>query len=134
MGSITTTYDLPNDLTIVTATGRMKPADFQEWTASYYRGRVTSLTLWDLRQADLSEIKTEDLRQDAIHTRNMAAVRKNGKTAIVSGDALAYGLSRMLETFYEIENVPFDMEVFRDIEDAQQWLGMPAKGGHDDYN
>ncbi len=123
---------MPNDLTIVTAAGRMKPVDFQEWTASYYRGRVTSLTLWDLRQADLSEIKAEDLRKDAIHTRNMAVVRKGGKTAIVSGDALAYGLSRMLETFYELENVPFDMEVFRDVEEAKSWLGMPMEGGHGD--
>jgi len=132
MGSIATTYDLPNDLTIVTAAGRMQPADFQEWNAIYYKGRVTSLILWDLRPADLSEIQTEDLKQDAIHTGNMAAVRKNGKTAIVSGDALAYGLSRMLETFYELENIPFAMEVFRDIEEAHKWLGVPIKSGHDD--
>ena len=124
MGSIATKFDLANDLTIITAVGKMKPIDFQEWTDSYYNNRVTRLALWDLTQADLSEIKAEDLRNDAARTKALADARRGGKTAIVSGNNLAYGLSRMLEVFYDLEDIPFDVQVFRNIEDAQVWLGV----------
>jgi hypothetical protein len=124
MGAIKTEYDLTNDLTIITAVGRMKPADFQEWTATYYAGTVTSLALWDLTQADLSEIHTEDLLNDAAHTKSVADIRKGGKTAIVSGNSLEYGMSRMLEAFYDLESVPFEVQVFRTIDDAMKWLGV----------
>ena len=124
MGSITTKFDLANDLTIIKAVGKMKPIDFQEWTDSYYNNRVTRLALWDLTQADLSEIKAEDLRNDAARTKALADARRGGKTAIVSGNNLAYGLSRMLEVFYDLEDIPFDVQVFRNVEDARRWLGV----------
>jgi len=124
MGSIETKYDLARDLTLIIATGVMKAADFQEWTDRYYEGRVTSLCLWDLTQADLSAIKTDDLINDAKNTKSLADVRKGGKTAIVSGNTLEYGLSRMLEAFYDIEQVPFEVQVFDDMRKAMKWLGV----------
>ncbi len=122
MGSIETTYDLARDLTIVKATGKMKPDDFQEWTAKYYKGKVTSLCIWDLTQADLSALKTNDLIDDAKQTKNLSSVRKGGKTAIVTGNSLEYGLSRMLEVYYDIENVPFEVQVFDAMDKAEKWL------------
>lgn len=122
MGEIETTYDLPRNLTIIKAVGKMEPADFREWTASYYAGTVTLHTLWDLTRADLSNIQADDLRNDAHHTKNLADVREGGKTAIVSANSLAYGMSRMLEAFYQIEKIPFDVEVFHNLDDARAWL------------
>ena len=122
MGEIETTYDLPGNLTIIKAVGKMEPGDFREWTASYYTGPVTLHTLWDLTQADLSQIQAADLRDDAAHTKLLADVRKGGKTAIVSANTLAYGMSRMLEAFYELEEIPFDVQVFHSLEEARAWL------------
>lgn len=122
MGTIDTTQDLSRNLTVIVATGKMKPEDFHEWTETYYRGTVTSLTLWDLTQADLSDLRSEDLRSDAIHTKALADVRKGGKTAIVSSNSLEFGLSRVLEAFYDMENVPFEVEVFTNTENAMKWL------------
>ena len=122
MGKIETKYDLTKALTIIKAVGKMKADDFHEWTANYYTGKVTSLALWDLTEADLSEIQTEDLRHDAEHTKALAEVRKGGKTAIVSANSLEYGLSRMLETFYDMEEVPFEIQVFHTINEAMEWL------------
>jgi hypothetical protein len=79
MGEIETTYDLPRNLTIITAVGKMDAADFREWTASYYAGTVTLHTLWDLTRADLSNIQADDLRNDAHHTKNLADLRKGGQ-------------------------------------------------------
>ena len=122
MGKIETKYDLAKALTIIKAVGKMKADDFHEWTANYYTGTVTSLALWDLTEADLSEIQTEDLRNDAEHTKALAEIRKGGKTAIVSANSLEYGLSRMLETFYDMEEVPFEIQVFHTINEAMEWL------------
>lgn len=124
MGSIETTYDLPKNLTLIKATGKMRPKDFHEWTATYYAGKVTLHSLWDLTQADLSDIKTEDLRDDAVQTRDLADVRTGGKTAIVSGKSLEFGIGRMLEVFYGLEKIPFEVQVFYSIDDARQWLGV----------
>ena len=124
MGSIETTYDLAHNLTIIKATGRMKPADFREWTAAYYTGTVTLHSLWDLSQADLSDIKTEDLRDDAVQTKDLADVRKGGKTAIVSEKSLEFGIGRMLEVFYGLEDMPFEIQVFYNLDSARRWLGV----------
>lgn len=124
MGTIETTYDLSRDLTLVKATGTMTADDFKEWTAAYYAGTVTSLALWDLTQADLSDIHTKDLLNDAAHTKSVADVRKGGKTAIVSGSSLEYGLSRMLSTFYEFEQMPFEVQVFENMNEAMKWIGF----------
>jgi len=126
MGTIETTYDRSRDLTLVKAIGRMTADNFQEWTANYYAGAesVTSLVLWDLTQADLLEINTDHLRDDATLTKRLSDRRKGGKTAIVTGTALEYGLSRMLEAFYDIESVLFEVRVFHTIDNAMEWLGV----------
>jgi hypothetical protein len=33
-----------------------------------------------------------------------------------------FGLSRMFETFSEIKNIPYQLSVFRKMEEAYQWL------------
>jgi hypothetical protein len=124
MGNIETQLDLANDLTIITADGKMSASDFQKWTASYYTGRVTSLAIWDLTRADLSDINSDDLREDAVRTKSLAGARKGGKTAIVSRKPLEFGLGRMLEAFYKIEDMPFDVQTFHSIDEAKDWLGI----------
>ena len=124
MGSIETTYDLSKDLTIAKATGRMTANDFHEWRANYYSGTITSLILWDLTKAEVSDIKTEDLIDGARRTKNRAHVRRGGKTAAVTSDPLVYGLSRMFEAHSEFEDMPFAVQVFRSVDKAREWLGI----------
>jgi hypothetical protein len=124
MGTIETTYDLPKDLTIATASGQMSARDFREWTANYYRGTVTKLVLWDILDADLSGLHADDIMHDAKQTKELANMRIGGKTAIVSSNSLEYGMSRMLEAFYDLESVPFEVQVFHTLGDAKRWLGV----------
>lgn len=123
MGRIETTYDLAKDLTVAKAVGKMTADDFHQWTAAYYAGQVTLNCLWDLTKADLSEIVTGDLRDDALETSTVADKRKGGKTAFVSANTLSYGLCRMLEAFYDLAKVPFEVQVFRSVDEAHAWLG-----------
>jgi len=126
MGSIETTYDLPNDLTIIKATGMMNADDIFSWSENYYEnGEITTLHLWDVTEADLSQITTEDVIEDSRRTARAAQVREGGKTAVVaSQNTLAFGLSRMSEAHHEIERVPVEYQLFSNFEDAGEWLGI----------
>ena len=130
MGTIETTYDLPNDLTVAKAAGKMVADDIHEWTTNYYAGKITLLHLWDVLGADLSQISKEEIMEDARRTSKIASVRKGGKTAIVvPSGTLEYGITRMSQIFREMEEVPVEVQLFSDIETARQWLGIG--GNHD---
>lgn len=124
MGQLETTFDFAKDLTVIKATGKMAADDFHKWTAKYYHGTVTAFVLWDITGTDLSDLQAADLREDARHTKDLAAMRKGGKTAIVTGNDLEYGMSRMLEAFYEVEDMPFETQIFRGLDEAKKWLGV----------
>jgi hypothetical protein len=130
VGTIETKCDPSRNLTVAKATGMMTSNDFLDWTADYYSGTTTLFVLWDLSEANLSEINTGNIRDDAKLTKSLADKRKGGKTAIVSGNSLEYGISRMLETFYEMEEVPFEVQVFYDIDKAMEWLGIMQTDYH----
>ena len=49
-------------------------------------------------------------------------IRKGGKTALYSPGDTAFGLSRMFEIIGELRDVPIDLKVFRDKDQALQWL------------
>jgi len=130
MGTIETTYDLSKDLTIAKATGRMTAEDHRQWIRDYYDGAaVTSLILWDVREADFSEISNQDILDHVKETKRLIAdARNGGKTAVViDKDMLGLGLSRMRETYFEMEDVPVAMQTFTNIDEALEWLGVADK-------
>ena len=128
MGIIETTYDRARDLTIVKATGKMTAEDHREWIKAYYSGtvEVTSRILWDVREADFSEIARQDIIDHVkLAKRPIADARQGGKTAVlIDKDMLGFGLSRMREIYFEMEGVPVAMQTFTDIDKAREWLGV----------
>lgn len=104
-------------------------ATFIEWKARHYAGTVTSLHLWDLTQADLSEFTTDDLIEDAERTKKVSDARKGGKSAFVCSSTLEFGLSRMSEAFSEIEDTKIEYQTFRRLDEAKEWLGVCGWGG-----
>ncbi len=109
MGTIETTYDRARDLTIAKASGRMTAEDHREWIKTYYDGdKVTSRILWDVREADFSQITRQDILDHVHFARQLIAdARKGGKTAVlIDKDMLGFGLSRMRETYFDMEGVP----------------------------
>ena len=86
-------------------------------------GRVTLRTLWDITEADVPAATADEICSLAHYVRNISDDRKGGKTAIISSDNLSFGMSRMLGTLYELEHVPFEVQVFRNLEEARGWIG-----------
>ena len=128
MKSIETTFVLAKDLTTFTVVGKITGNDIHDWKARHYSGNVTSLHLWDLTQADLSEVSTDDIIGDVERTKMVVDIRKDGKSAFVCRDGLEYGLCRMRETFAEIKDIPIEYETFRSLDKAREWLGLPNSG------
>lgn len=75
---------------------------------------------------DTSMTKSIGLHSDAIASisRITAAVEflKDGKTAIVAEQDVAFALSRMYQSYSDMWKR--NIEVFREMEDARRWLGL----------
>lgn len=128
MKSIDAKFVLSKDLTTFKVVGKITGDDINEWKTRHYSGNVTSLHLWDLTQADLSEVSTDDIIVDVERTKMVVDIRKDGKSAFVCRDGLEYGLCRMRETFAEIKDIPIEYETFRCLDEAREWLGVSHSG------
>lgn len=117
--------DLQQQLTTFTLTGDI--GDFRlviDAINEFYKGDVTKLVLWDMTNADVNRISTQEVNKIADLPLYKAERRMGGKNAIVAPDQLAYGLSRIYETVVGLQNQPFETRVFRNLEDACAWLGV----------
>ena len=124
MADIKTTYDPNKDLTSFKVTGKLTPADLYDCLAHYFGGSVTLSTLWDITEADLPSATVDEICNLAQYVSKLSDARKGGRTAIISNHDLGFGMSRMLGTFYEMENVPFEIQVFRRLNEARAWIGV----------
>ena len=130
MGTFETTYDQSKDLTTVKVIGKVSEDDFWIWVGDFYSGAVTSLVLWDLVQADLSDMvsgTTDDDVMEHVRQVNEVAkeVRKGGKTAIVVDDNVhAFRLSIRLESIANANRSPFERKTFTTMDEAKKWLGV----------
>jgi hypothetical protein len=130
MGTIKTKYDQSKDLTTVKVTGKVSEDDFWRWVGDFYSGDVTSLVLWDLVQADMSDMVSTttngDIKEHVRQVNEVAAkVRKGGKTAIVVSDNIhAFRLSIRLESLADLGNSPFTRKTFTSMDQARKWLGV----------
>ena len=124
MEAIETTYDFSRDLTLVTARGGLTAEHFLDWVTEYYHDQVTTLILWNLTDADLSDLRTDEISLIALQTKNVMNALKGGKIAFVHENPLDYGVGRMLEAYMEIEEVPLTFRAFYKIDEASHWLGV----------
>ena len=79
--------------------------------------------LADYRELDPSDLSTSDIEQI-----RESALRKiedkftSVKEATVVSDTLAYGLTRMFDGVFHSDK--YELNVFTDIREAEQWLGL----------
>ncbi len=84
-----------------------------------YRSEKTA-DIWDLRRCET------DLRYDSVEKisqfmhANYDASWSHRFTAIVADTEVMYGMARMYEAL--IARIPIEIEVFREMEQAQAWL------------
>ena len=124
MGTITTERDANDRLTINKVVGTLSYDELLNWVIDYYSGTVTKLILWDFREANISLITPSEYRNIAVEVKNRSSERIGGKTAFVFSTDAGFGLGRMTEIYGEIEGIQFEVNSFRSISEAKEWLGV----------
>jgi len=119
---VKTEVDQEKQLAIKTVTG--SPSFEESMTAfrQFYEGELTQKVLWDFRNASLDEISSNHIERILNYVQQHAEKRAGGKTAILVSKELEYGLSRMIQTLSEFKSIPLEVEIFRSIEAAFEWL------------
>lgn len=111
------------DLTFLVVTGRITAEELIEAIGEFYRQEYTAKLIWDIREADLTALSTEQLRKVLSFAQSLGHLRKNGKTAIVVAGNLAFGLGRMYEILCEIDRHPVPLKVVKNMDEATMaWL------------
>lgn len=81
--------------------------------------------LWDLREADLSQLTRAELRLVARRVRALDLSREESRVSVVVSRDVDFGVMRMFE-LTEADALPGAIRVFRDFSDAQMWASAPA--------
>jgi hypothetical protein len=110
------------DLTIFKAIGKVPFKEQMNALESFYEGAPTKNVIWDFMEMDEPNISNDELHAIVEYTKAHSAQRKKGRTALVVNTTFKYGLSRMASIFAEIENTPWVVNVFEDMDAAMAWV------------
>lgn len=119
---ITTIRDEARDLTAHLCEGRVAIEEIAETIRKFYSGVPTRHVLWDLTEADVSDIHSSQIESLADLVKSIAHSRSGGKTALVAASDLSFGLSRVYQALAEITDQASELQVFRSVEEARAWI------------
>ena len=122
MARIETTVGLEKNLTMYVVNGRVSADEIIEKVVEYCTTHPTGLVLWVMENAFTKSIS--EIQKIILTAKKYSGSRKEGKTAIVGPKEIDYGLGRMYKTFSEIEGLPYEYRVFKELEETKNWLGI----------
>ena len=114
--------DNDSQLTRFKVTGE---ATFEEGLSAnrtFYEGSPTKNVLWDFSGASLDKITSDQFRQIVDSVKHLTGKRRNGKTAFLVSRDLEFGIARMLQVFTEINEPPFNVQVFKSMDEVTRWF------------
>ena len=120
---LTFTYDAERELVVGVATGRFSGADLGESEMPDYP--IGTPELLDVRAVTEVDVTGADIRRVA--ERERLGPTRISRMAIVTGSTVGYGLSRMFQML--ADEAEYEIEVFRELDDALKWLEREAPGG-----
>jgi hypothetical protein len=109
-------------LTIHTCSGTILKQEVIDVLKVIYSSEPTPNHLWDLTGADFSQINGDDMQEIAEFVKQNAPREIYGRIALVSASSLAFGLARMFEALTDHAGLPVKMNVFRSLEEAEEWV------------
>lgn len=122
MARITTEYQPETDLTTFIATGSLEYKDILDKGREFLSGCPSKLVLWDFSAGSLAPFSNKDFRSLAHRAGNFSPKIAGAKAAIMAPEAIDFGLGRMFQVYSEMENFPYQVQIFRDLESAKSWL------------
>jgi hypothetical protein len=126
---ITTDVDRERDLTVYTVTGKVVDREAAFALLAAWESSPTLNSLWDLRNANADQVGPDEVRWIGSTIAKHGAIRKGGKAAVVAPREIEHFLGSLGKSAFEQENPAYQAAVFRDMEAALAWLGVPEKAG-----
>jgi hypothetical protein len=77
--------------------------------------------LWDVRDATIVHLSTDDLQALARFSHELRSVRGGGRAAILVSRDADFGVARMFQAYADA--FPWETMVFRDLVETIEWLG-----------
>ena len=99
---------------------------FHRETADNARYRQCSKRLHDVRHVNF-DVPTSEVDSAARTWAPEGAQQIECKSAILASSSLSFGVMRMFSAMYERPGMT--LNVIRDLEEAKEWLGIPADIG-----
>lgn len=121
-GHISRVTDAEHDVTVFTVVGAVEAAEVSGHIMAFLTGDPTPLVLWDIRAGSVTSFSIVDVLGIIQRAEPVVGRRRGGRTAIVCAQPLDYAVSRMFQAVAEAMQVPFEIAVFRDHEEARRWL------------
>ncbi len=123
MGKVKITIDRSKDLTINTATGALSVDEILSAAKGYLSGEPTGKVLWNLLDADGSDLSNVELQRLHQSLSKIPIVfSKRRKIAFAVSRDLGFELSRIARTYAKMASIPADYYIARSIEEAMSWL------------
>ena len=127
-GHIIRATDVEHDLTVFTVVGAVDAAAVSGHIMAFLPVDPTPLVLWDIRAGTVTGLSIVDVLWIIRRAEPFADRRRGGRTAIVCAQPLDYAVSRMFQSVAEAMQIPFEIVVFRDHEEARGWLHEIRRG------
>lgn len=120
--SIVIKADHGRELTVHTVTGEVFFEEIMKTVKLFWEDQPTKYLLWDFTRADMTHVFYSEAREIIDYDRPQTEKRAGGKTALVGSRDLEFGMVRTLKALREFQNPPYQIDVFRSVKEAKQWL------------
>ena len=120
--SIIMKIDHGRELTIHKVTGEVFCEEIITALKHYWGDQPTKNLLWDCTRANMNHLFYSEARTIIDYDIPKTNKRSGGKTALVGPKNLEFGMLRTLKALREFQNPSYQIEVFRSLVEANQWL------------
>ena len=119
MGKIKTIHDIKRNLVTQKCVGAIDIGEVKIKIEEHFKVSPTKNILWDLTEADLTGLASEQIRKLALQ---IAAVKPESKSALLVNSALSLGLANMFATYMDLEFPNVLLRVFVNQEEALSFV------------
>lgn len=110
------------DITLYTVTGILDFTEVIEELSSFYKSNFTQHMIWDFTESKIINCSEDNMVKIITHAKSHSNKRNKGKTALIPGSPVNFGLLRKYEIISELEYHNIKHAVVNSMDDAIAWL------------
>jgi hypothetical protein len=110
-------------LCIITAIEDVSFEEIMDVVRLFYEVHPTKNAIWDFRHGTGEKVTTKQVNIIAEYVgKHAQESRKGGKTAYVADEDFEFGMLRMSDVLIQMKEVPFQIEIFKSLDEAMEWI------------